>query len=132
MQSPLNLGDGDVLYLFSRSGICEFHRLCAFMLISYYKRNGARCSIGVGFPLRVLEPPVPDTAVSEAPDGFLDNFVDGGNGVLDPLDGVRTLKQIIVLHVNECTCSRVVIFQHCFETVQMRNDTGVFLQANSQ
>lgn len=60
-----------------------------YPLISYYNRNGARCSIGVGFPFRVL---VPDMDVSEAPEGFLDNFEDGGSGVLDPLDGVRILK----------------------------------------
>lgn len=62
-----------------------------YPLISYYNRNGARCSIGVGFPFRAL---VPDTDVSEAPEGFLDNFEDGGSGVLDPLDGVRILKQM--------------------------------------
>lgn len=66
-----------------------------YPLISYYNRNGARCSIGVGFVLRVLGV-VPDTDVSEAPEGFLDNFEDGGSGVLDPLDGVRTLKQTTV------------------------------------
>lgn len=72
-----------------------------YPLISYYNRNGARCSIGVGFPFRVLGV-VPDTDVSEAPEGFLDNFEDGGSGVLDPLDGVRTLKQTIV-HESERT-----------------------------
>lgn len=45
----------------------------------------------MGFPFRVLGV-VPDTDVSEAPEGFLDNFEDGGSGVLDPLDGVRTLE----------------------------------------
>jgi hypothetical protein len=44
----------------------------------------------VGFPFLALEA-VPDTDVSDAPEGFLDNLEDGGNGVLDPLDGVRTL-----------------------------------------
>lgn len=29
--------------------------------------------------------------MSDAPDGFLDNFRDGGSGVLEPLDGVRVL-----------------------------------------
>lgn len=72
-----------------------------YLLISYYNRNGARCSIGIGFPFRVLEV-VPDTDVSEAPEGFLDNFEDGGSGVLDPLDGVRTLKQTIIC-VSKCT-----------------------------
>ena len=71
-----------------------------YPLISYYNRNGARCSIGVGFPFRVIGV-VPDTDVSEAPEGFLDNFEDGGSGVLDPLDGVRTLKQTIV-YVHMC------------------------------
>jgi len=69
-----------------------------YPLISYYNRNGARCSIGVGFPFRVLGV-VPDTDVSEAPEGFLDNFEDGGSGVLDPLDGVRILKQMIVYYI---------------------------------
>lgn len=74
-----------------------------YPLISYYNRNGARCSIGVGFPFRVLGV-VPDTDVSEAPEGFLDNFEDGGSGVLDPLDGVRTLKQTIyIILYSECT-----------------------------
>jgi len=54
----------------------------------------------VGFPFRVLGV-VPDTDVSEAPEGFLDNFEDGGSGVLDPLDGVRTLKQMII-YISEC------------------------------
>lgn len=45
----------------------------------------------MGFVFRVLEV-IPDTDVSEAPEGFLDNFEDGGSGVLDPLDGVRILE----------------------------------------
>lgn len=35
-----------------------------------------------------------DTDVSDAPDGFLDNFEPGGKGVDDPLDGVRVLRKI--------------------------------------
>lgn len=81
-----------------------------YPLISYYNRNGARCSIGVGFVLRVLGV-VPDTDVSEAPEGFLDNFEDGGSGVLDPLDGVRTLKQTTV-HVSE----RTRVAERCLST----------------
>lgn len=34
---------------------------------------------------------VVDTDVSDAPEGFLDSFKDGGSGVLDPLDGVLVL-----------------------------------------
>lgn len=30
--------------------------------------------------------------MSDAPEGFLDSFNDGGSGVLDPLDGVLVLK----------------------------------------
>lgn len=44
---------------------------------------------------------MPDTDVSDAPEGFLDNFEDGGNGVLDPLDGVRTLKHTIIAYMSE-------------------------------
>jgi len=80
-----------------------------YPLISYYNRNGARCSIGVGFPFRVLGV-VPDTDVSEAPEGFLDNFEDGGSGVLDPLDGVRTLKQMIHIHKQMHMCNRELAF----------------------
>ena len=50
----------------------------------------------MGFPFRVLGV-VPDTDVSEAPEGFLDNFEDGGSGVLDPLDGVRTLACLMAV-----------------------------------
>jgi len=42
--------------------------------------------------------------VSEAPEVFLDNFEDGGSGVLDPLDGVRTLKQTIHGYKRERAC----------------------------
>ena len=55
-----------------------------------YNRNGARWSIGVGLPFRLLAGVV-DTDVSDAPEGFLDSFKDGGSGVLDPLDGVLVL-----------------------------------------
>lgn len=35
--------------------------------------------------------------MSDAPDGFLDNFRDGGSGVLEPLDGVRVLDVALPL-----------------------------------
>lgn len=54
-----------------------------------YNRNGARWSIGVGFPFRWVVGV--ETDVSEAPEGFLDSFRDGGSGVLEPLDGVLVL-----------------------------------------
>lgn len=49
--------------------------------------------MGVGFPFLWLAGVV-ETEVSDAPEGFLDNFNDGGSGVLDPLDGVLVLKKI--------------------------------------
>lgn len=55
-----------------------------------YNRNGARWSIGVGLPFRLVAGVV-DTDVSDAPEGFLDSFKEGGSGVLDPLDGVLVL-----------------------------------------
>lgn len=60
----------------------------------------------MGLPFRVLGV-VPDTDVSEAPEGFLDNFEDGGSGVLDPLDGVRTLKQITTVRATQCLCDTI-------------------------
>lgn len=53
--------------------------------------------MGVGFPLRVPLDVVFDTEVSDAPDGFLDNFNDGGSGVLEPLEGVRVLDVALPL-----------------------------------
>lgn len=53
-----------------------------------YNLKGCLCSIGVGFPFR--ERGV-DIGMSEAPDGLLDNFEDGGRGVLVPLDDVFVL-----------------------------------------
>jgi hypothetical protein len=55
--------------------------------------------------------------VSEAPEGFLDNFEDGGSGVLDPLDGVRTLKQTIHKYKREHACIHVT-FQSAIEAPQ--------------
>lgn len=55
-----------------------------------YNLKGCLCSIGVGFPFR--ERGV-DIGMSEAPDGLLDNFEDGGRGVLVPLDDVFVLKK---------------------------------------
>lgn len=60
------------------------------MMSGDYNRNGARWSIGVGLPFRCVVGVV-DTDVSDAPDGFLESFNDGGSGVLDPLDGVLVL-----------------------------------------
>ena len=61
------------------------------MLIIGYNLKGALCSIGVGFPFRGMGV---DTEVSEAPEGFLDSFDDGGRGVLVPLDGVLVLEEV--------------------------------------
>lgn len=58
----------------------------------FYNRKGARCSIGVG----CLGFFCADVGVSEASDDFLANFVEGGKGVLVPLDEVRVLNKIIV------------------------------------
>lgn len=60
------------------------------MISADYNRNGARWSIGVGLPFRLVAGVV-DTDVSDAPEGFLDSFKEGGSGVLDPLDGVLVL-----------------------------------------
>lgn len=59
------------------------------MLLVGYNLKGCLCSIGVGFPFR--ERGV-DIGMSEAPDGLLDNFEDGGRGVLVPLDDVFVLE----------------------------------------
>lgn len=46
--------------------------------------------MGVGLaPLREVSGV--ETDVSDAPDGFRDNFEPGGNGVVDPLEGVLVL-----------------------------------------
>lgn len=58
-------------------------------LIIGYNLKGCLCSIGVGFPFREIGV---DNGMSEAPDGLLDNFDDGGRGVLVPLDDVFVLK----------------------------------------
>lgn len=114
MRSSLSLRRGCFIFIFSFWYIRGFYKLCVYPLISYYNRNGARCSIGVGFPFLALEA-VPDTDVSDAPEGFLDNFEDGGNGVLDPLDGVRTLKHTIVAYMSaRARVTRAFTFQHVF------------------
>jgi len=60
--------------------------------------------------------------VSEAPEGFLDNFEDGGSGVLDPLDGVRTLKQTIVyVHMYNQTLPF-----NTNKAARMKTDIGTF------
>ena len=75
----------------------------------------------MGFPFRVIGV-VPDTDVSEAPEGFLDNFEDGGSGVLDPLDGVRTLKQTIVyVHMYNQTLPF-----NTNKAARMKTDIGTF------
>jgi len=62
--------------------------------------------------------------VSEAPEGFLDNFEDGGSGVLDPLDGVRTLKQTIRGYKREHACIHAT-FQLAIEASQTQVDISL-------
>lgn len=77
----------------------------------------------MGFPFRVFGV-VPDIDVSEAPEGFLDNFEDGGSGVLDPLDGVRTLKQTIVyVHM----CNQMLSF-NTNKAARMQIEIGPFFR----
>jgi len=69
--------------------------------------------------------------VSEAPEGFLDNFEDGGSGVLDPLDGVRTLKQTIRGYKQEHACIHAT-FQLAIEASQTQVDISLSAKLSQQ